>query len=190
MLLAAGAGSRLGRPKALISAGGRLLVERGVALLRAAGCDPVVVVLGAAAEEVRTTADLASATVVVNDEWPTGMGSSLRVGLAAVPPDAGAVVVALVDQPLVRPAAVERLIAAWQGGAVAAVATYAGAPRNPVLLDRSLWSDVAAAAIGDAGARPWLGAHPDLVTAVPCDGAGTPYDIDTAADLTALEEET
>ncbi|MGB8651298.1 MAG: nucleotidyltransferase family protein, partial [Mycobacteriales bacterium] len=72
-------------------------------------------------------------------------------------------------------------------GAVAAVATYEGQPRNPVLLDRSTWVEVAAGAVGDVGARPWLRAHPDLVSRVPCDGTGTPSDIDTPADLARLE---
>ena len=75
---------------------------------------------------------------------------------------------------------------ALERGAVAAVATYAGRHRNPVLLDRSVWADVAALAEGDAGARSWLRAHPDLVTAVPCDDTGSARDVDTPADLAAL----
>lgn len=186
LLLAAGGGSRLGRPKALVRYDGRYLVERGVDLLRDGGCAAVVVVLGAAVEEVQAAAQLAGATVITNPEWRTGMGSSLRSGLAALPGAAGAVVVALADQPLVGPVAVARLIAAWRGGAVAAVATYDGAPRNPVLLDASVWGAVARAARGDAGARGWLQAHPDSVTAVPCEGTGSPYDVDTPHDLGTL----
>lgn len=182
LLLAAGAGRRFGRPKAQVELGGRTLVQRGVDLLRDGGCEPVVVVLGA---DLQVAVD--GAAVVVATDWAEGMGASLRAGLAALQAGgASACVVALADQPLVRPDAVRRLIAA--GAADAAVATYGDAPRNPVLLSRAVWADVAASARGDTGARAWLRAHPDRVTAVPCDGAGSPADLDTPADLAALLE--
>lgn len=85
LLLAAGAGRRYGMPKALVTDAGRLLVERALATLVEGGCDPVVVVLGAAADEVLARAELSGAIVVVNPEWAGGMGSSLRAGLAALP---------------------------------------------------------------------------------------------------------
>jgi CTP:molybdopterin cytidylyltransferase MocA len=181
LLLAAGSGSRLGRPKALVEVAGRRLVDRGVALLRDGGCQPVVVVLGAAETHVP------DATVVTNPDWATGMGSSLRAGLAAQPNDVSAVVIALVDQPRVGAEAVRRLVAALAGGAVAAVATYGGHRGNPVALARSVWPEAARLAVGDVGARPFLAAHPDLVTQVPCDGTGQPDDIDTPADLARLD---
>jgi CTP:molybdopterin cytidylyltransferase MocA len=183
LLLAAGQGRRFGRPKALVELDGRLLVEHGVDLLTSGGTSPVYVVLGAGADEVLATADLSAATIVRNAAWPTGMGSSLRTGLAALPAEAEAVVVALVDQPGVRPEAVRRLVAAYREGAVAAVATYRGAMRNPVLLGRAVWDGVAREATGEMGARAFLRAHLELVTKVPCDDVGTPHDLDTEADL-------
>ncbi len=178
LLLAAGSGSRMGTPKALVRFEDRLLVERGIDLLREGGCGPLVVVLGAAADEV------------VAESWAEGMGASLRAGLTALRGGActaGAAVVALVDQPLVGAGAVERLIAAWRDGAPAAVASYGGAPRNPVLLDRALWHRIAEDASGDVGARPFLRAHPELVLDVPADETGAPDDVDTPEDLaTAL----
>lgn len=186
LLLAAGGGSRLGLPKALVEVGGELLVDRGVRTLRDGGCAPVVVVLGARTEEVRARASLAGAETVHNADWQTGMASSLRAGLEALAGRCGAVVVALADQPHVTAEAVRRLVAAWRGGAVAAVATYAGRPRNPVLLDAAVWPEVLTAASGDVGARGWLRAHPGRVTAVGCGDTGTPVDVDTPADLAAL----
>ncbi|MFI7613087.1 nucleotidyltransferase family protein [Nonomuraea terrae] len=180
LLLAAGRGSRLGRPKALVEYAGERLVDRGVRLLAEGGCHPVVVVLGAAVAQV------CGAVTVHNPEWASGMGSSLRAGLAALPPQAGAVVVALVDQPLIRPEAVRALIAS---GAGLAVATYGGRRRNPVLIGREHFAGVAELAVGDVGARPYLKAHPGLVTEVPCDAYGDPADIDTPADLDLLEAE-
>src|SRR3954451_4053395 len=82
-VLAAGAGSRLRQPKALLRLGGDLLLDRAVRTLRQADCAPVVVVLGARAEEAVAAVDGADLEVVTNSDWPTGMGSSLRAGLAS-----------------------------------------------------------------------------------------------------------
>jgi nicotine blue oxidoreductase len=177
LLLAAGAGRRYGMPKALVTVDGRLLVERGLATLRGAGCDPVVVVLGAAAPEVRAAADLDGATVVDNPGWDTGMGSSLRTGLSTVDGLASAVIVLLVDTPGVTPAAIRR-VATHAGAGALAIATYHGEPGHPVLLGREHWAGVAAVATGDVGARRYLAAHPDLVTLVPCEDVADGTDID------------
>jgi CTP:molybdopterin cytidylyltransferase MocA len=179
VLLAAGEGSRFGQPKALVELAGQTLAERGVQLLRAGGTDPVIVVTGAA------PVPLTGTLPVHNDQWRTGMGSSLRAALNALTgaADVAAVVVALADQPLVGAAAVARLIAAYRAGATVAVATYDGKPRNPVLLARIHWPEVIATAAGDQGARAFLRAHPDLVTLVECGDTGSPDDIDTPADL-------
>ena len=185
VLLAAGEGSRFGRPKALVELDGQTLAERGVTLLRAGGADPVLIVTGAAQVDLGPEHQ---ARTVYNGEWRTGMGSSLRAALRALTeleagPEVGAVVVALADQPLVGAAAVGRLIAAYQAGAGVAVAAYAGRPRNPVLLAREHWPEVIATATGDQGARVFLRARPDLVTLVECGDTGRPDDIDTPADL-------
>ncbi|MEU4403303.1 nucleotidyltransferase family protein [Streptosporangium sp. NPDC023963] len=180
LLLAAGSGSRLGTPKALVEFRGERLVDRGIRTLHDGGCRPVVVVLGAAAVRVR------GAVTVHNPRWDSGMGSSLRAGLDAIPETAEHVVIALVDQPFVGPRAVRRLIDAAAEGASVAVATYGGARRNPVLIAREHFGEVARLATGDAGARPFLRAHPELVVAVPCDDVADPADIDTPADLSAL----
>lgn len=184
LLLAAGAGRRMGGPKALVLLDEEPLVQRGIRLLRDGGCDPVVVVVGAAAAEVRPLC--AGADVVHAPDWSSGMAASLRAGLAVL--DADACVVALVDQPLVTAAVVQRLRAAHQAGALAAVASYDGRPRNPVLLDRTVWAEVAATATGDEGARGWLRAHPELVVEVDCTDAGSPDDVDTPQDLEQLRE--
>lgn len=182
MLLAAGEGSRLGQPKALTLFRGERLVDRGVRLLRDGGADPVIVVTGAADVE------MPGVVTVHNPAWRSGMGSSLVAGLAAVPGGCGAAVIALVDQPLVGVEAVRRLIAAHSAdGAVVAVAAYRGVPRNPVLLAREYWSEVVALATGDTGARPFLRAHPELVTLVECGDTGDPADVDTPDDLARLE---
>ena len=188
VLLAAGQGSRFGRPKALVELDGQTLAERGVGLLQAGGADPVLIVTGAARVELGPASQVRT---VHNGEWRSGMGSSLRAALRAladkadkeVGPEVGAAVVALADQPLVGATAVRRLIAAYQAGATVAVAAYDGKPRNPVLLAREHWPEVIAMATGDQGARAFLRARPDLVTLVECGDTGRPDDIDTPADL-------
>jgi len=181
VVLAAGAGTRFGGPKALVRLDGERLVDRAVATLRAGGCPEVVTVQGAA-----ELPDV-DATVLHNPDWATGMGSSLRVALAHLSAgDATAAIVLLVDTPWVGSGAVARLVrAAARTGCAAAQATYGGVPGHPVLLARGSWDDVAAAAMGDTGARAWLRAHRDLVLDVPCDGTGQPHDVDRPADLDA-----
>jgi CTP:molybdopterin cytidylyltransferase MocA len=179
VLLAAGEGSRFGRPKALVEVNGRTLAERGADLLRSGGADPILIVTGA------VPVHLPGTRAVDNPDWRTGMGSSLRAALRALAGlrDVSAVVVALADQPLVGPDAVARLIAAYRAGASVAVAAYDGQPRNPVLLAREHWPEVIATAAGDTGARAFLRARADLVTLVECGDTGRPDDIDTPADL-------
>ncbi len=195
ILLAAGQGSRLGRPKATVMLGGRSLAERGVALLAEGGTAPVIVVTGAAEVDVGAVRPAragpesqAYRSLLVlqmrNKDWQTGMGSSLAVGLAAVPQSCAAAVIALVDQPLVGAASVQRLIAAFGRGATVAVACYDGKPRNPVLIGREHFGEVARLAAGrDVGARPFLRANPGLVTQVECGDTGRPDDIDSQQDL-------
>ena len=186
IVLAAGAGTRFGGPKALVRLDGERLVDRAVATLRRGGCAPVAVVQGAA------DLDDVDATVLDNRDWATGMGSSLRVALRYLAADAPApeddapitaAVILLVDTPWVGDEAVARLVAASADGCAAAQATYDGRPGHPVLLGRATWDDVAATAAGDRGARAWLRTHRELVLDVPCDGTGDPRDVDVPADL-------
>ena len=177
VLLAAGEGTRLGTPKALVELGGRRLVDRGADLLRDGGTTPVVVVTGAAPVTVPDV------VLVPNPDWRTGMGSSLAAGLRALPAECAAAVIALVDQPLIGAGVIRRLVAAHQAGAELVVAGYHGRPRNPVLLARRHWAGVIAAADGDTGARPYLRANPGLVTLVECADIGCPDDVDTPEDL-------
>lgn len=161
---------------------GQPLAARGARMLSDGGTAPVLVVTGAA--QVR----IPGVSIVVNPQWRSGMGSSLRAGLAAVPDDAEAVVIALADQPLIGPESVRRLIAAFADGAMIAVASYAGQQRNPVLIARPYWAQAAAAAVGDTGARPFLRANAALVTAVECGDTGRPDDLDTPEDLRRIGE--
>lgn len=181
LVLAAGAGRRFGMPKALVRHNGKLFVEHAAGVLHDGGCAPVVVVLGALAEAVRTTAVLTGSSIVDNPDWPTGMGSALRAGLAALAgTDRTAVLVLPVDTPGVTAAAVTRFVA-LAAPDVLARATYDGAPGHPVLIGRDRWAEVAELAEGDAGARPYLARH--QVTTVPCEDVADGHDVDRPEDL-------
>jgi CTP:molybdopterin cytidylyltransferase MocA len=190
ILLAAGDGTRLGQPKATVQLGGMTLAERGVRLLSDGGAGPVLVVTGAVPVEIPGT------VAVHNPDWASGMGSSLAAGLRVLTAgretpadDLTAVVIALADQPLIGAEAVRRLIAAHVAGTAVAVAAYQGKPRNPVLIARAYWPAVLDLVAGDTGARPFLRAHPELVTPVECGDVGRPDDVDTPEDLARVRGE-
>jgi CTP:molybdopterin cytidylyltransferase MocA len=175
VVLAAGAGRRLGRPKAELVVGGRRLIDRAVSTLRAGGCDNVLVVVRSS--EV-TAPDAVS---VVNSDSDEGMGSSLRVGLAAVESDA--CVIVLVDQLGIASSDIAMVIEAFRDGAEIVVARRAGMRSHPVLVSRAWFDDFAAAAVGDRGAREFLDARADMVNFV--DFEDEISDIDTPQDLAA-----
>ncbi len=183
LVLAAGAGRRYGMPKALVPYEGSLLVERAYRLV-AAFCDPVFVVLGAAADQITSRADLGHAVVLVNPDWDTGMGSSLRTGLAALtalptefrgPEAVDAVLVHLVDIPGMTAAAIRR-VASYATPDVLAVATYNGVRGHPVLLGHAHWAAVVETAVGDQGARSYLAAQE--ASEVECADVADPGDLD------------
>ncbi len=187
ILLAAGSGSRFGGGKLLAPYQGRALIEASLANLAEAPVSETVVVVGEDAGRLRPLCEPYGVRIVENPNWERGQSTSVRAGLLALGPRVRAAVVALADQPLVGPGAVERLVSAFEGGAEVAVATYGGKRRNPVLFSRAVWPLLEAELAGDEGARAVLRRHPDLVVEVPCDGVGNPADVDTAQDLRHLE---
>ena len=179
LVLAAGAGTRFGQPKAPVVVAGERLVDRAVRVLAEGGCDPILVVLGAWVGEVD------GADIVVNDAWPEGMGSSLREGLRSLTARKGidAVVVTLVDLPGLTAEAVHRIATASPASAVVQAA-YAGERGHPVRLSRELWSDAIDVARGDEGARRLLRGRDDVVLVEVGDVADG-YDIDVPADTSS-----
>lgn len=197
LILAAGAGTRLGRgPKALLPFRGRPLVEAVAAALLDGGCLDVVVVLGAGAAQVVAAAKLDGCQVVTNPDWESGMGSSFLLGLATADP-ADDVMVALVDQPGLTPETVRRLLDAHRAGRITSAAyrrlnsndggEAALVRGHPLLIDTSLRAAVAETVTGDAGARGFLRSRPELVEEVDCSDQSTGEDIDTPDQLRLLE---
>lgn len=160
VVLAAGAGSRFGGPKQA------LLLPEVLRRVGESSVDDVVVVTGAYPLETE-------ARVVRCPDWELGPGASLRCGLASLDEDVEAGVVVLADGPDLSPEAVDRVVAAWRGGAGEIVAaSYRGDRGHPVVLARSVWSG-----IPDEGARAL---EPVLV---PCDDLGSPGDVDIADEI-------
>lgn len=172
LLLAAGAGRRMGTPKALVDD----WLVRSVTTLAEGGCREVTVVLGAGADEARSRLDGLSVRVVVADDWASGMGASLRAGLASLPED-DAAVVTLVDLPDVGADVVRRLLAEAPTTATLRRATYDGVPGHPVLLGHDHWAGVAGSAVGDRGARAYLAER--AVEPVECGDLATGHDVDS-----------
>ncbi|MEJ7833250.1 MAG: nucleotidyltransferase family protein [Nocardioides sp.] len=160
LLLAAGAGSRMGTPKALVRENdGTSWLQRSVAVLRSGGCAEVCVVLGAQAARARSLVP-DGVDIVVATDWAEGMSASLSAGLDSLETsEHDAALVTLVDLPDLTADVVRRLLTAGCGPAALARATYAGRPGHPVLIGRDHWAGVLGSVAGDEGARAYLLAH-------------------------------
>jgi molybdenum cofactor cytidylyltransferase len=182
VLLAAGAARRFGSPKQLADLEGAPLVRHAVeALLAVEALDPVLVVVGANADEVAAAVEHPDVTVVRCDDWEEGMAASLRAGVAAADAaGADAALVHLADLPRVTSRVIARALDAATEG-VAVRVTYDGAPGHPVVLPRRLFAAVAQLR-GDAGARGLLGSAKALEAGHLAD----PTDVDTPETLELL----
>lgn len=184
IVLAAGASTRMGRPKMLLPAGGGTLLSAAVQPLLEAGLDRVVVVLGDRAEEVRRGAQLPAdprIVLVVCADWRDGMASSLKRGLEACA-DTDAVLVTLGDQPGVTAERIRMVTAAFGPGRNLVVPVHQRIPAHPVLFGRSLFPELEALS-GDVGAREVIRRH--TAEAVQIEVEALP-DIDTEEDYRRL----
>jgi molybdenum cofactor cytidylyltransferase len=182
IVLAAGGGRRFGSAKQLAAFGGRPLLEHALIAASGARLTPLVVVLGFDAPRVLERVDLHGAEPVICERWAEGQATSLRAGIEAIG-DAPAAIITLGDQPLISSDAIEAVIAARTTGIDAVRASYQGSPGHPALLERSAL-ERARGLRGDAGARSLF--HQLNVRTVACDGLGSPADVDTPGQLTAL----
>jgi len=178
VVLAAGASERLGEAKQLVELAGERLLERAVRTAAEAGCDPVVVVLGARAAEIRAVARLGAAKVVVNDGWREGMASSIRVGVKAVGADVRGIVVMTCDQPAVDAAHLAGLMQVGAAEMVRVSSSYAGRSGVPAYFPVADAAELLGLA-GDVGARALLDGSKSLAL------AGGELDVDTRAALEA-----
>ena len=187
LVLAAGSSRRMGRPKQLLPVEGRPLLEGVVAAANASSLDEVVVVLGESALEIREGVDLGRARVVYNPEHLEGLGSSIRAGLASLDQGVDRVMVILGDQPAVDAELFDSLLRLQaDSGLPSAAVLFGDLLHPPVVLDRSLFSDLALLQ-GDVGCRALIRGRPELVAALPARiSRKHPIDIDTAEDYERL----
>lgn len=189
VVLAAGRSSRMGEPKQLLRLGGRLMLEQMLENVRRSGVEEVVLVLGFAAETIRREIPqmlLDAVRIVMNENYESGMASSLRAGLEAVSATMNAALIVLADQPFVRPETMRRIFDVHHNsGAKIVIPLYNGKRGNPVLLDRSIFSE-AMGLSGDVGCRAIFENHSDAMACVEVDDPAILADIDTREDYDRL----
>lgn len=186
LVLAAGASSRLGQPKQLVKLAGRPALHIVVSNAVAVSGHAVTVVVGAHAREMTHLLAHSPASVIVNRQWQEGMASSLRFGVASLPPACEAVMVLLGDQVAVTADDLKRLVSAWRGEpSVIAASVYDQRVGVPAIFPRLSFSELSELR-GDEGARRVLERNNYRLARVPMSNAS--IDLDTPEDLAALTE--
>lgn len=184
LVLAAGAGRRMGLAKSLaVAPDGTPWVVLAADLLRSVGADPVLVALGASAQPAARLVP-EWATIVVIEDWQEGMGASLRESLhvvAGLPADVTGLLVTLVDLPTARADAARRVLGREWTATDLRRATYGGAPGHPVLIGREHWGPLAELLRGDVGARNYLTARGAVD--VDCTDIGGGDDVDISPEV-------
>src|SRR5262245_17828922 len=188
LVLGAGASSRFGQPKQLLSFRGATLLGGVVNQAeRATGLDEVVVVLGRAADEIREKVVFGNAKVVENPVFGEGCASSYRVGIGALDARSDAIMIILGDQPGIEPDTINRVADEWRrGDGQIALASYQGRKGHPMLFGRPMF-DKLIGLHGDKAAWKLVDANPDLVRVVPFDFP-FPEDINTLEDFQRISE--
>jgi molybdenum cofactor cytidylyltransferase len=185
IILAAGEARRFGSQKLLATLRGRPLLQHVLDAANRSSLAPIVLVLGADADEIAARVRPGRALVVRNAEYASGQASSLRTGLRAVA-DTDAAIVLLGDQPMVTGALLDALAARQRETQAAAVVCAQGARRSPpALLHHDLWPEVDALS-GDVGARELLARRGDVVVFDVPEGLGDLSDVDTQEDRDRL----
>ncbi len=184
VILAAGASTRMGRPKLAIPVRGTPMIRRVVAAALASRCGEAIIVLGTHADLYRSLLDGLAVRIVENPDPTEGMGSSIRVGIEAVSPEATGAVILLADQPFVPEEAIDRLIeaAAVEGRRIVASACH-GTVGPPAYFHRAFFPELLALR-GDHGARSVIQSHLQEVVTIPLPESYA-ADVDTSADLPA-----
>lgn len=182
VVLAAGSSTRMGRVKQLLPLDGRPLLQHVLDNVRGSEVGEVIVVLGHLAEPIKLELEFENVKVVMNQNYFQGMATSLQAGLRAVDPGNGAAIVVLADQPFVCSLTLNQLIREHtRTRAQIVIPTYRGFRGNPVLLDRSVFAEVANLS-GDIGCRAIFGDHLGGIVKVPVDDAGILVDLDQQCD--------
>jgi molybdenum cofactor cytidylyltransferase len=189
IILAAGASVRMGTPKQLLKVNGVSLVRRAAQHALDCACGPVVVVLGANAGLIKPELDGLAVEIAVNEDWRSGMSSSIRCGVTAsltAHPAIERVVLFLADQPNVTEASLRKLTTAdMQCGSSAIAASYSGHIGTPALFSRCYFDELCSIE-GEGGAKKILKRHANEV--LPIDFPEAEFDLDTPAAFASFTE--
>lgn len=190
IVLAAGRSRRMGEPKAFLRVGNQSFLQRAVTALQDGGCEYVLVVTGRLDDEtalhIAEEAALLDAGIAVNPAAESEQADSLRIGLAALPAQAEAAVVAPVDVPDVSGALVRAVIEAFRRTAApVALPSRGGRHGHPVLFGRRVWDELMRPDLPQ-GARTVVHAHAAELAEVPVDAL--PPDLDTPEEYRRWRE--
>jgi molybdenum cofactor cytidylyltransferase len=185
IVLAAGPSTRFGSPKQLVRLGGRPLLHTVVTRAAEVTGNALIVVLGAGAGQLAPLLKHSPGMLVINREWREGLASSIRAGVARLPPSCRGALLLLADQAGVTAGDLRRLAGTWRKQpSCMAAALYAGTVGAPAIFPRNLFPELAALR-GDAGARAVLRRAPDTLVRVPMPSAA--LDVDTPEDLLTID---
>jgi molybdenum cofactor cytidylyltransferase len=183
VILAAGQSRRMGEAKQLLELAGQSLLRRAVSTALSSSCRPVIVVLGAYADQLQRELAGLDASVVENSAWIDGIGTSVRCGIEAARRERAvdSAILMLCDQPLVTAQLIDLLVATHRNsGAPIVACEYAGTVGVPALFTRALFDELVALS-PDAGAKQVIARHGEEVVPVPFPAAA--FDVDTPEDL-------
>jgi molybdenum cofactor cytidylyltransferase len=171
ILLAAGGSSRLGQPKQLLPWGEQTIIEHQIKMLMQSG-ESVIVVLGAYADRILPVVEKYPVTVVVNNEWKTGMAGSIGCGIKAMErleSTVEAVLITLVDQPLIPFSHFEEMLNAFEEGMQQIIASTSaeGWLGVPALFDKCYFSELQNLQ-GEKGAKTLIQQYPNKIKALVC----------------------
>jgi molybdenum cofactor cytidylyltransferase len=187
VILAAGSSSRLGEPKQLVKHDGKNLLQTTIDAAVNSDAAPVIVVLGANAEQVSGEINKSNVHIAINSDWEEGMASSVRIGLNEllfISPSIEAVILMVCDQPYISTDLVNQLINEQKKtGKPIVTCNYGASTGPPALFDRSLFIELMQLK-GDIGARKIIRHHSNEIATISF--AKGKIDIDTKEDYNAL----
>lgn len=185
LVLAAGRSRRMGVNKLTLDLEGKPLIRHVLDAIAASRLDAAIVVVGHEAERVRAALSGAVAHYVVNADFADGLSTSLRAGLAALPPDVDGAMIFLGDMPDITPGLIDRMILAFDpdAGRAIVVPKRHGRRGHPVLWGRRFVPLISREARGDSGAKRLLEPHAAFIAEVEAENEGVLLDLDTPDDF-------
>ena len=183
IVLAAGKGERLGVIKPLLLIDNEPALTRVIRAVKQTSVKQTIVVLGYAADKIMNTIDLSDCRVVINQEFGSGMSSSLRVGIKSLSPRADGFLILLADMPYISSGTIQTVVVAGTTGARIVAPYYHGQRGFPVYLHKSCCKELIATLTGDIGARDFIAKYQEQLLGVEVDDSGAVSDIDRLETL-------